>query len=450
MNKKKNIGIWGFGVVGRSAARYFSAQGFSVQIFEPSWTPLEKKKRTDQKPQTSFTSNLEDFLQNNDKILPSPGIDLRPYKKYQHKWITEVDIIEKNFKKPIVAITGTVGKTSVTHLLSDLLKKNGLKVWTGGNIGVGMLDLLLQKKKIDLAILELSSFQLEQSKKFAPDLAIWTNFSENHLDRHGTIQQYFAAKRKIFEQQKKGQYSILPLSIKGKLEDFQFLSTSLFFSSDYLTEQEPVMRHVKTLFQFLPPSTFFENRLIVSLAAHVISKKLDKKIMNPIKSRQLEHRLEKVGEINGTTFFNDSKSTTPASTLAALQKLSDKPVFLFLGGLDKGINRTPLFDSLEKNIKKLFLFGKQAQELAIIAKKKKHKFEVFYNLDSAFAACLKHIKPGDTVLFSPAGSSFDLFKNYKERGNYFKKLIKKALRHAPCAATTNLNNSSTNRHSNST
>lgn len=384
-------------------------------------------------------------MQGNDFILPSPGIDLRPYKQYQHKWLTELDIIQKNFTRPIVAITGTAGKTTVTHLLSELLKENGLRVWTGGNIGTGMLDLLKTKEKIDIALLEVSSFQLEHTKTFAPDLAIWTNFSENHLDRHGTMEQYFLAKKKIIERQKKGQHALLPLTTAEKITPFDKIKSTFHFFSIYEQKEKEVehifyrtqrvMRHsseknvvwpaATEVFQQLPPVTFRENLLTLAVATTLLSELLDKKLTGSIKKiTTLPHRLENVATVNGSTFYNDSKSTTPASTVAAVQQFAKKSIVLFLGGLSKGIDRKELILKIKPSVKTVYTFGAEAEHIANLCAHAQLTCFSFKNLDDAFAACVKNIKPEDHILFSPAGSSFDLFKNYEERGNYFKKLVK--------------------------
>jgi len=442
--EKTKIGIWGFGIVGKSAANYFYSSGNKVEIFDNRKLPDEEKKLL-LKQNVPVTQNLQHFLQNNDFILPSPGIDLRPYKKYQHKWITELDIIQKNFPGPIVAITGTAGKTTVTHLLSELLKENGVRVWTGGNIGTGMLDLLTTKKDFDLALLELSSFQLEHTKTFAPDLAIWTNFSENHLDRHGTMEDYFLAKKKIIERQKKEQHAILPLSIAKKVTSFKELKSTLhFFSTDQQDKSEvehifyrnnSLMRHGSgkkvvcpnetNIFQHLPQVTFQENLLILSVATTLLSEMLGKKLHGRIKKVTTPpHRLEKVATLNNTIFYNDSKSTTPASTLAAVKQLSGKPIILFLGGLSKGIDRKNLIFKIKPWVKIVYTFGAEAENISGLCAQAGVDYFSFKNLHDAFAECIKKINPGDQILFSPAGSSFDLFKNYEERGNYFKKLVK--------------------------
>ncbi len=443
------IGIWGLGTVGKSALRYFQKQGYQVQLFDDGkfhQYELTKIERMG----TTLIKNRNLFLQTNDFILPSPGIDLRPYKKWKKKWLAELDIIQQQFTKPVVAITGTNGKTTITHLLSELLKAQGLRVWTGGNIGAGMLDLLEEKNNIDLAVLEVSSFQLEICKCFAPTLAIWTTFSENHLDRHGTLETYFAAKKKIIDNQTKNQHAILPLSLVDKKLD-NILSQIHFFTNKCLSnpllekfeseselmyiKKREVMRHkinlppqktrnTNFLLQNLPPITFQENLLILAMATNIICRWFDKRdLVVPKKLSLPPHRLEKIATINGVDFYNDSKATTPSSTIAAVRQLSSRPILIFLGGLSKGTDRVKLVEKIKKNIKKVYAFGAEAKEIALAAQKACVPCQQFSTLDEAVKQSITEAHPQDQILLSPGGSSFDLFKNYKDRGETFKKLI---------------------------
>ena len=159
---------------------------------------------------------IEPFLAAHDQILVSAGIDLRPYEKFAHKFIGELDLFAQEWRKPFIAITGTVGKTTVTHILGTVLQHLGKKAVIGGNIGVGLCDLLETAQDAELAVVEVSSFQLELSKSFAADLAIWTNFSPNHLDRHGTLEAYRDAKNKIITMQRAGQKALVPITLAKK------------------------------------------------------------------------------------------------------------------------------------------------------------------------------------------------------------------------------------------
>jgi len=444
---KTAVGIWGFGIVGKSALHYFKSKNCTVEIFDAQ--PISKKNKTlIADSNASITHDLDLFLQKNDQILASPGIDVYPYKKYKHKWITELDLIQLNFHKPIIAITGTVGKTTVTHMLSQLLKNSGLKVFTGGNIGTGMLELLNEKHKDnDCAILEASSFQLEQCKEFAPDVAIWTNFSSNHLDRHKTAEQYFQAKKKIFQRQKKEHHAILPLEVAHQKSTFGEIKSTLLFFSKMLKQSYSlfplftikggsVMRHnnkkkplvcnknIQEVFKSVTNASFEENGLIVAAAAQILEQLFGKTFLFTQPVTPLPpHRLEYVAAMNGVTFYNDSKSTTPTATVAAVQKCSVKPILLLLGGLSKGADRAPMLKQIKSQVKKIYAFGAERTKIQECCEQLNIVCSSLTTLKKAFEQTLAEARPNDLVLLSPAGASFDLFNNYKERGDFFKKLV---------------------------
>ncbi len=177
--KNSTIGIWGFGRVGKAAASFFHKEGARVIVYDDNKsTSIDTTYLTAPSVQALF--NIADY------VLPSPGIDIKAYYAlYQGRWLCEVDIMKAYCTKPIIAITGSVGKTTTTHLLTHLLQKHGINAVAAGNIGTPMLDMIYQQDSFDLLVLELSSFQLEYAQSFAPDLALWTNLYPNHLDRHG-------------------------------------------------------------------------------------------------------------------------------------------------------------------------------------------------------------------------------------------------------------------------
>lgn len=561
--KNKKIGIWGFGVVGKSAARYITNKEtwhgdknyLSLQVLDKRELSKEEQEFitkhgiefVDQKDEKAF----ESFLENNDIIIPSPGVDLRLYKKYSHKFISEFDIFSASFTGPIIGITGTVGKTTITHMLDQIIRAQGVNIWTGGNIGTPVLDVLSKSENIpDLVLLELSSFQLELCKSFAPDLAIWTNFFPNHLDKHSNLQEYFDAKLQIITNQKDNQYALLPLVLADQLcptiKKTGIKSNLNFFSENLPTQEQ--LAHLNpgdTVFYFDPKDkntvlkliiekdnitqdniiqngiinnisknapleislqkqevigsvsqiehlaefTFRENLLIILSALYLFCKvnrnkalcvtnnskkypeeatsktcaqnytqnctqtyapanqsispldskdlyslaSIDFSIVDPM-SCQIEHRIERFATINGITYYNDSKATTTTSTLAAVQKLATKnsPIILILGGLGKGVDRGPMIKELKKYVKEIVVFGKEADILEKMCKNEDIPCQSFKNLDDAVLAIISpkkalksnfSAKPGDIVVLSPSGSSYDLFKNYEERGKYFKKLV---------------------------
>ncbi len=439
----KKIGIWGFGVVGKSAADYFYRHGCPISVMDTRDLTLQELALLSSKniPYLKQDQQIQDFLASHDFILASPGVDLRPYASYRHKWLTELDIFCASFKKPIIAITGTVGKTTITHFLSHLLGAYRT-IWTGGNIGTGMLDLLAQDhSKYDAALLELSSFQLEHCTTFAPDIALWTTFSPNHLDRHTTEQEYFNAKQQMLMLQNENHRALVPLSLKSSLSK-EIKSTLHFFTPVPPTKQE--LATTNSIFylrdhaiihaynnstttigslQDLPDLTYTDNWLAIISTLYLLNIPLNN-LSHQAQSLTLpEHRLERIATINGIDFYNDSKSTTPPSTLAAINKLRKKPLLLLFGGLSKGIDRTPVIQNLGNEVKKVYCFGREAYDLEALCKKFNTPSMAFATLDQAFAQAVNDAREGDQILFSPAGASFDLFKNYKDRGEYFKSLV---------------------------
>lgn len=439
--KNKKIGIWGFGVVGASTVRYLHPLGAQLQVLDNrNLTPEEQALLTAYNIPWFNTDALPTFLEHNELIVPSPGIDLRPYAHYQSKWLSELDLFRAAYPKPIIAITGSVGKTSITHLLSTILNTH-CTVATGGNIGTGMLDLLATPS--DMALLEVSSFQLELCTSFAPDCAIWTNFYPNHLDRHGSEQNYFDAKCAIMRRQQ-NQQALLPLAVHKKLntngvavfcstrptnaELHKLESHTLFF----IDNGQIIMRahgHEQSIIALdqLPEASFTENWLIICSALTLLNIPLTSIEKAQDKLTVPEHRLEKVATINNITFYNDSKSTTPQSTLAALAQLKGKPIRLFIGGISKGINRAPFIAQLHGQVQHVYCFGKECEELHRMCREASIPATCSSTLEEAFELCAQQSAPGEQIVFSPAGASFDLFKDYKERGNRFKELVKNCI-----------------------
>jgi UDP-N-acetylmuramoylalanine--D-glutamate ligase len=437
--RNKKIGIWGFGVVGKSALLYLSAKGNQCVV-------LDKRDLTDEDRQLLRKYNatyipeeqLEYFFSHNDYILASPGIDINPYKHRAH-FICELDIFAPAWHKPLIAITGTVGKTSTTTLLGNLLQQT-MRVAVGGNIGTPMLSFLDQQNNFDCAVLELSSWQLEHAQPFAPDIAVWTNFSPNHLDRHQTMQAYFDAKCQILSHQTAEQTSILPISLFNQIAPLNLASQKIWIDDTGKTFTPELTSHYQWLYvednsvvitnahdkillcdiNALPHCTYRQNMLSAAAVLHTLHMPFD---MLKDTDITFEHRLEKVACKNNITYYNDSKATVPESTLAALAEFKDKKVILFLGGLSKGVDRAEFIRTLPTHIKEVICFGKEAEQLNALCTDHNINSSVFYTLEPAFAHAIKIAQSENIILFSPAGSSFDLYADYAERGRHFKQLV---------------------------
>lgn len=441
IDSSKKIGVWGLGVVGTSAIKYFVQKGYHVQAMDQKQPNEQQQALLDNLKVPFFLQNeLASFLDFNDYVLPSCGIDLRPYPEHQHKFLSELDLFGAQCTAPIIAITGSVGKTTTTHLLSELIKAEGKKVFTGGNIGVGLLESIDLANASDYVVLEASSFQLERCKTFAPDFAICTNIFANHLDRHGSMEEYVKAKLQVIARQKTGQRSLFPASTyeqviahKNGIEahffsctegnfvsnfhHFYFLRNCIFFDR-YQTNTKEIFDFIE-----LPWVSYRENIIILASTMHMLGFSLDN-FCTVLNEQELpEHRMEKVASIASVDFYNDSKATIPASTLAAIEKISNRPIVLFLGGISKGVNRAEFVSKLKDKVRTIYCFGKEAEQLKVFCDQNNIEAHSFENLDKAFDALCHNLNLDDQILFSPAGASYDLYTDYRERGNHFKKLV---------------------------
>lgn len=446
MELNDKIGIWGYQTVGKSVLNFLLKRNFTnIEIYDVRQLNDEEANYLNQHNiNYNQTKNLKKFLKENNYIIASPGVNISPYyKEFGHKFIAEVDIFFSYWKKKVIAITGTVGKTSTLILLETILKNKNIKVISGGNSGRALCDLIEYQEENDIALIELSSFQLEYSRACQPDIIIWTNFYANHLDRHLNIDNYFKAKCNIFINNKKEQKIIVPLDLKNILEKQKISSKSFIYFSErknkytnfdgilFTFEKNSLIKleHNKKFNLIhksqLPQISYSSNWLAISAICHTMNINIEQ-LQNTLDFKLPKHRLEFIDSINEVHFFNDSKSTVPQATIAAVNYLFskfNKPIHLFVGGLSKSVDRSTLFESIKEKISFVYCFGNEAELLYQYAKIFGIKAEKFKTLDQAFQACNLQTKPTDIVLFSPSGSSFDQFKNFEERGTYFNNLI---------------------------
>lgn len=409
--------------------------------------------------------SLEQFCNDHDLLIISAGVDLRLYERYASKFVTELDIYHAFFHQPSLAITGTVGKTTITQLTGQLFMRydhpedrsaiSPDRVVIAGNIGKGLLDLVPHQDSIDCAVIELSSFQLERSTTFAPRIGIWSNLYPNHLDRHGDMESYCRAKAQLFVHQRPTDVALLDINLLQELVCLEILralpSQKIFISAEQPAEQEwelvqqvngsvitvknGAVCHLKAdgsaeqLMELsqLPTVGFVENWLFALATLWAAGKPI-----NVLKCEELEqiyaeavtligaNRLELCATVNGVDYYNDSKATVIQATQAALKKLdsNNRPIIVMLGGKPKGVDRRPLVEFLAtlKNLKQVICFGPVYDEFA--------HFQSYPTLDEAFNQITAVACAGDQVLFSPSGTSFDLFTSYTHRGAVYKELVK--------------------------
>lgn len=436
-NKNKVIGIWGLGKTGKSLLSFFYAT-HSIIVCDIDTTKLKQVKKTFPNITIVNQVNLKSFFSSCDIIIVSPGIDITPY-KHLANFIFELDLFQSLVHTPIIAITGSVGKTTVTTLLHEIFIHQQIPHIVAGNIGTPLFDLIQQAQQVDYVLLECSSFQLEHCKTFTPHLAIITNIVENHLDRHKSMENYIQAKLNIAQHDKTT--LLAPKSLKkiiGQRDQKYFFSVQdnfvkSHYTMDYLLQNNHVVSKKtvnKTLsyqtladLQTISLQTFDENKLIITAILDLLKLPLN----FPQATNQIPHRTELVTIINGATFINDSKATTPTATLAALKNYKNKKIILIIGGLSKGVNRKNFIQQLAnyKNVTHVICFGGEAEQLVQWCNEYQLPTSIYVGLPNVFQQ-LQHINlQKKVILFSPAGSSFDLYDNFEARGNHFKRLVKK-------------------------
>lgn len=342
----------------------------------------------------------------------------------------------QNLTGPIVAITGSNGKTTTTTLAGEILAAGGLSVAVGGNIGTPAISLIAAATKETVFVLEISSFQLETIQTFRPKVAVVLNITPDHLDRHRTFQTYIDAKARIFENQQPDDFAVLneddptcrTLRDRTRAQVF-------WFSRKQEVQNGAFVRDGKILFR---DATGQREVMLVSeiplKGAHNVENVLagvcagglmgcePAKIREAIKNfKAVEHRLEYVATIKGVEYFNDSKATNVDATIKALESFP-KNIHLILGGKDKGSDYTVLNDLLRERVKRVYTIGAAAEK---IESHIKGAAEIVHaeTLENAIRRAAAVAQPGDIVLLAPACASFDQFQSYNHRGRVFKEIV---------------------------
>ncbi|MBW6516420.1 MAG: UDP-N-acetylmuramoyl-L-alanine--D-glutamate ligase [Candidatus Cloacimonetes bacterium] len=401
-----------------------------------------------------------EFGQNSDKILDCDLLIVSPGISTEHKIIEKA--IQKNIKiisevefgflikdrsSKIIAVTGSNGKSTTVSLIHHILQSAGLKSILAGNIGNPMSAFPIDKPGIDYLVLELSSFQLELIDIFLADTAVFLNISPDHLDRHKSIEEYILTKMRIFKNQRIEHKAVLNAEDKRIMSNIDAIaSKKSFFATDkvhipeineetaYMKGQEIIWEGREKDSQLINTSNIpllgIHNKMNVMAAILAVSNELkDINIIN--RSLQtflpLPHRLEKIGEIKGIEFINDSKATNTDSVKYALTAF-DKPIHLIAGGYEKGEDYSVLVPYLKENVKRIYLIGntKQKMQLAFLSLKK--RISTHMTMIDAVLAAYKDATKGEVILLSPACASFDMYKNFEHRGDVFRTIVKELIK----------------------
>ena len=415
--KEHSFLVYGLGITGSSVINFFKERKISnFKVYDDNHKNLFK---------SYWTKNLNKTLKQVNYIILSPGISLNKNKnlqKYKKKIITDLDLFyldREKFKS--IVVTGTNGKSTTCKLLDHILKKNKFKCLLGGNIGKPLLS--LNKANNSFVIIEASSFQLSHSKFICPDFAFFLNFTNDHIDWHGSTNEYLNAKLKIFKNQNKNQYAFINKNLKKAFKKKNFKSKLII---PKLRDYKKIKYKIKN--SYLASNINDENVSFVFELSKLINIS-QKSFVKSIQSfKGLEHRFEIFMKKKNVTFINDSKATTFESAITAISGL--KNIFWILGGLPKKGDKINLLN-YKKNIIKCYLIGKNIN----FFKKQiegKVSFSISKTLESAINQIIKdyrfYKKKKCLILLSPAAASFDQFKNFEIRGHKFKKLCKKYAR----------------------
>lgn len=355
---------------------------------------------------------------------------------------SEMEAFLKICPCPVIAVTGSDGKTTTTTIISELLKKQGFRVHLGGNIGHPLFSEVETIQPEDITVLELSSFQLH-SMDAHPNVAVITNISPNHLDKHLDYKDYYDAKANIFLKQAGEDRLVLnanddmsPYYLKmshGKVSYFardNMVTDGVYSDGDmiYSRDSEGNTHAVMSAEDIILPGVHnLENYLAAICATrNLVSDETCREVARTFSG--VEHRLEIVREWNQITFINDSIGTSPTRTIAGLHAMKKKPI-LMAGGYDKGIPFEELGSEINEYCKKVFLTGATAQKICdsiLSADNRKDSgpsVEIIDDFRHCFETAVQNAEPGDILLLSPACAAFDHFKNFMERGKFFKELV---------------------------
>lgn len=453
--KGKKVLVVGFGLSGVAVAKYMAKQGAKVTV-----TDLKQKSELtesingcgDLKIEYELGRHNHKTFHSAELIVVSPGVppNIKPLEEAREKNIPitgEVELAASALKEPLIAITGTNGKTTTTTLLGEMFKADGKAAFVGGNIGRPLLDYITDGEKADVVIAELSSFQLDLTEKFTPAIAVFTNLEEDHLDRYPDLTTYTQSKKKLLKVCDRNSFVVLnyddpvvskfaqenqgkliwytkddPIQMGGSFAE-NFAGVYFNVGSKQIVAKITNKEEVYDLSQYRLFGEHNRENLMAAICAARsmgVNPKAIQTVINTFKG--VAHRLEFVRKKDGVFFFNDSKGTNVMSVKRSLSAFSSNPIILIAGGKDKNMDFTPLVDLVKKKCKILILLG-EAKEKINRAIGDHAETYLVGTFEEAILLAFQKSRSGDIILLSPGCSSYDMFRNFEERGDYFKKLV---------------------------
>lgn len=449
--KNKKVAIIGLGVSNSPLIDYMYKINANITVFnnktedkiDKSILQKIEQYKIEKHFGENYLSNLKDF----DIIFKSPSVrpdlpEIQEEVKKGAKLTSEIELVIELSPCKTIAVTGSDGKTTTTSLIYEILK-NKYKCFLGGNIGIPLFTKIQEIKPEDIVVLELSSFQLMTMKK-SPDIAVVTNITPNHLDIHKSYQEYIEAKTNIFKNQNEDNKLVLNYDNEITREfSKQAPGKVVFFSSKEKLEngviyddgtvkivEDGLRRHVLKLKDTKLRGKHNAENICAAIAATNGLVDIETQIKAITNFEGVAHRIEFVREINGSKWYNDSIASSPTRTIAGLNSFEEE-IILIAGGYDKHLDYEPIAEPILNKVKTLILMGQTAEKIFGVVKQKKEEQNKQINiykvktLEEALEKAKENAKPNQVVLFSPASASFDMFKNFEERGNKFKELVKK-------------------------
>jgi len=431
----QNVAVLGAGLSGAAAALLLKAEGANVTVLDSADENKLLKSTIDnlraQGIRVICGSAADQDSGKYDFVVASPGIDpasalAQNFSSRKIDIVGELELGWRSCETPVIAVTGTNGKTTTTEMLAQMLNDCGQKTIACGNIGKPLSEVAREKIKYDVLTVEVSSFQLETIQTFHPSIALWLNFAPDHLDRYRSVAEYRAAKLRLFENQTADDVAIvnavesLPelrarkvtFSAYSNRADFRLAEGAIVF------ENKPVLRLNQTK---LRGSHNIENLMATLAAGHARGLAFEKMVPPLCAYEPRPHRCEFVRQIGGVDYINDSKATNLDAVEKALLAQS-KPVVLIAGGKDKGFTFEPLRKLVKEKVRSTILIGEMADRIARDWDGAV-KTELANSLADAVERARATAKSGEVVLFSPGTSSFDMFKSYADRGDQFRALV---------------------------
>jgi UDP-N-acetylmuramoylalanine--D-glutamate ligase len=436
----KRVLVLGLGMSGRSAANFCAERGAAVVAAdERSESELQELAALESAVETRVGGPLPDPA-DFDVVVPSPGVPASRYAERARCVWGDIELTYRALQIPIVAVTGTNGKSTTVRLIESMLRSAGLRARAAGNVGTPALDLV--GAPLDAAVLEVSSFQLEAVDRFAPRVAVILNITPDHLDRHDTLEAYTAAKQRILAAQTPDDVAILnfddphvralasttaaevlPFSVSGRAATSDAARSVYWDSNSVVLRSQQGTQRLELELQSLPLLGVhnLENTLASLAAVWGLGADPNKAVLALADFAPLPHRCELVARRNGVSFINDSKATNVGAAVRCLEGF-DTPIHWIAGGRDKNLDFEPLAAAASGRVRRAYLIGETADRLQA-ALGSSIACQSSVTLERAVRDAAAQALPGEIVLLCPACASFDQFTDFADRGEAFRRIV---------------------------